>query len=71
MDIQRNYALSTIALGPYDDLDALHADLANHAETAVTLANQSEGQTLVSMSHSIVVIGGKLHASVVLSFEEH
>ncbi|MFD6677820.1 hypothetical protein ACFWDA_26230 [Rhodococcus zopfii] len=25
MDTQRNYGLSTITLGPYDDLDDLHA----------------------------------------------
>ncbi len=71
MDTQRNYELSTIALGPYDDLDALHADLANHVETAVTMANQTEGHTLVSISHSVVVLDGRLHASVLLSFEAH
>ncbi|MDV2474326.1 hypothetical protein F8M49_00955 [Rhodococcus zopfii] len=71
MDTQRNYGLSTITLGPYDDLDDLHADLANHVETAVTMANQTEGHTLVSISHSVVVLDGRLHASVLLSFEEH
>lgn len=71
MNAQRNYEFLTIALGPYDDLDALHAELANHAETAVTMVNQTEGCTLVSVSHSVVVLGGRLHASVLLSFKEH
>lgn len=71
MDSERNYDLSTIGLGPYDDLATLHRDLSNQTETAITLANQTEGQTLVSVSHSVVVISGKLHASVPLALEDH
>ncbi len=71
MGQERNYDLSTIELGPYDRLADLHRDLANHVETAVTMANHTEGQTLISISHSIVLIDGKLHASVLLALETH
>lgn len=70
MDTERNYELLTIELGPYDDLSTLHRDMSNHAETSITMANQTEGQTLVSISHSVVVVNGKLHASVLLALEE-
>lgn len=55
---------------PYDDLATLHRDMSNHAETAITMANQTEGQTLVSISHSVVDVSGKLHVSVLLVLEE-
>ncbi|MEV0945927.1 hypothetical protein [Rhodococcus sp. NPDC049939] len=69
MEHNRNYELSTIELGPYDRLADLHRDLTNHAETAVTLANQTDGQTVVSISHSIVSIDGKLYASILMTLK--
>ncbi|WP_072691644.1 hypothetical protein [Rhodococcus marinonascens] len=69
MGQNRNYDLSTIELGHYGRLADLHRDLTNHAETAITLAHETEGQTVVSISHSIVSIDGKLYASILLTLE--
>lgn len=65
-----NYEISTIQLGPYDELSTLMADLANHASTAGTLAWQAEGQVVVSVSHSITLIDGKLFGTVLLTTDE-
>ncbi|MFC7447489.1 hypothetical protein [Rhodococcus daqingensis] len=70
MSTDHSYEISTIQLGPYDDLSQLMADLANHASTAATLAWQTEGQVVVSVSHSITPIDGKLFGTVFLTTDE-
>jgi hypothetical protein len=62
-----SYEISTIQLGPHDDLSQLAADLANHASTAATPASQVKGQIVVSVSHSITAIEGKLFGTVLLT----
>lgn len=62
-----DYDISTIELGPYDDLSTLTGDLANHAGTAATLAWQTEDRVVISVSHSITTIDGKLFGTVLLT----
>ncbi|WP_137876136.1 hypothetical protein [Rhodococcus sp. Q] len=70
MRADHNYEITTIQLGPHDDLAKLMADLANHASTAATLAWQTEGKVVVSISHSITLIDGKLFGTVLLTTDE-
>lgn len=70
MSADHNYEVSTIQLGPYDDLAKLTVDLAYHASTAAALAWQAEGKVVVSISHSITWIAGKLFGTVLLTTDE-
>ncbi|NMM92192.1 hypothetical protein B2J88_49465 [Rhodococcus sp. SRB_17] len=70
MSTDHSYEITTIELGPYNDLSELVSDLANHASTAATLAWQTENQVVVSVSHSVTSIGGKLFGTVLLTTDE-
>ncbi|WP_433661043.1 hypothetical protein ACQPW1_01855 [Nocardia sp. CA-128927] len=65
------YEVYTIELGPYDTLAELHRDLSNHAATAATVGFERENETVVSISHSVIEIGGKLFASVVTTTDQN
>lgn len=67
MSADHSYDILTIQLGPYDDLATLTRDLANHAGTAATLAWQEEDRVVVSVSHSITAIEGKLFGTALVT----
>ncbi|WP_305091438.1 hypothetical protein [Prescottella sp. R16] len=67
MGDDHNYDVYTIELGPYERLSDLHRELSNYASTTVTELYQTEDKEVVSISHSVVSIDGKLFVSIVLT----
>lgn len=65
MTRDHSYEVYTLELGPYDTLDELHRELSNHAATFANEVYVREGEVVVSISHSIVEVGGKLFVSAV------
>lgn len=63
MSADHCYAVYTVELGPYDTLAELHRELSNHTSTFANIVYEREGEVVVSISHSIVDVGGKLFVS--------
>lgn len=67
IEMSRNHSFEvhTHELGPYDTLTELHRELSNHTSTFANIVFEREDEVVVSISHSIVVINGKLFVSAV------
>ncbi|RVW07269.1 hypothetical protein EGT67_22210 [Prescottella agglutinans] len=63
MSADHSYDVYTLELGPYDTLAELHRDLSNHTSTFANVLFEREDRVVVSISHSVVEIGGKLFVS--------
>ncbi|TQF74690.1 hypothetical protein FK531_00885 [Rhodococcus spelaei] len=70
MSEDHSYEVHTLELGPYDTLAELHRDLSNHTSTFANLVFERENEVVVSLSHSVVSIAGRLFVSVVTTTDQ-